>query len=317
MVHKVGVIGLGTVGSRFVEQFASHQAFEVVGAWDISPEACALHDSKVKICNRPEEVVASADLVYIAVPPLHHEQYVWECVSQKTAIFCEKPLGIDLEKSKELVDAVSGSEIPAGVNFVFSSAPSAIEMQSRLADHELGKIIRVDLRLHFAKWPRLWHENAQWLKLRDQGGWTREVASHFFFLICRVFGRLNLEAGFVRYEDGPLGTLCEDAAMATFSTSSFPVMFTGSSNGSGPDIVELTIRGSDGALRIWDWYRLQEATFSEWKDLFPQSREQLGTEAYSQQLDQLDLMMRGLPHEIATFSEALQVQEYVETLLSL
>ena len=105
--------------------------------------------------------------------------------------------------------------------------------------------------------------------------------------------------------------------MATFSTSSFPVMFTGSSNGSGPDIVELTIRGSDGALRIWDWYRLQEATFSEWKDLFPQSREQLGTEAYSQQLDQLDLMMRGLPHEIATFSEALQVQEYVETLLSL
>ena len=40
MAHRVGIIGLGTVGSRFVEQFARHEAFDLVAAWDPDAEAC-------------------------------------------------------------------------------------------------------------------------------------------------------------------------------------------------------------------------------------------------------------------------------------
>lgn len=316
MVHRVGIIGLGTVGSRFVEQFNRHSAFDLTAAWDVDPEARSIHNGSVNICSSADEVIADSDLVYIAVPPHHHHDYVLSCIAGDTAIFCEKPLGIDLRSSRELVDAVMRSGLPAGVNFVFSAAPSARELQHKVASGGLGELTRVDLRLHFSKWPRAWHENAQWLRLRDQGGWIREVASHFIFLASRLLGPITMESGDVYFEDGPDGILCEQIGLARFTSSSAPLTLAGTSQGAGPDVVDLTIRGTNASARIWDWYQLQQADGDQWIDLFQSKREVLGVDAYTAQLDQLDRMMNGNHHTIATFAEALSVQECVEALLA-
>ena len=316
MVHRVGIIGLGTVGSRFVEQFNNHSEFELVAAWDMDPTACSIHEGSVNLRSGADEVIADSDLVYIAVPPHHHHDYVMRCVAADTAIFCEKPLGIDLVSSQELVHAVADSGLPAGVNFVFGAAPSARELQRKVANKELGEVTRVDLRLHFAQWPRAWHEKAQWLRLRDQGGWIREVASHFIFLAARLIGPITMESGDVYFEDGPTGALCEQIGLARFASNSTPFTLAGTSRGVGPDVVDLTIRGTRGSVRIWDWYQLQQADGDEWVDLFQSDREVLGANAYTAQLDQLDLMMEGEEHTIATFAEALSVQESVEELLA-
>ncbi len=316
MAHRVGIIGLGTVGSRFVEQFNLHNAFDLVAAWDVDPNACSSHKDLVRITANAAEVIAESDLVYIAVPPMHHERYVRECLENDTAIFCEKPLGVDLQTSRQLVAEVNQSGLPAGVNFVFSSAPAAIELQQRLGSQELGEVLRADLRLHFSQWPRGWHEKAQWLRLRDQGGWVREVVSHFIFLATRALGPVTLENSYVQYEDGPDGSLCEQTALAVFSSQTVPLTLAGTSHGHGPDVVDLTLRGTDGSLRVWDWYRLQSATADDWVDIFPATREQLGVDAYAAQLHQLERMVDGDQHTIATFDEALRVQELVESLLS-
>ena len=39
--HQVGIIGLGTVGARFVEQFNLHERFELSACWDASDDARA------------------------------------------------------------------------------------------------------------------------------------------------------------------------------------------------------------------------------------------------------------------------------------
>ena len=316
MVHNVGIIGLGTVGSRFVEQFNNHGAFELVAAWDADPEACSLHAGSVKICSGADEVISASDLVYVAVPPKHHRDYVLSCIAAQTAIFCEKPLGIDLVSSRELVDAVERSDLPAGVNFVFSAAPSARELQYKVMNGELGKLTRVDLRLHFSSWPRTWHEKAQWLRLRDQGGWIREVVSHFIFLVSRLLGPISMESGDVYFEDGPDGVLCEQIGLARFTSSSAHVTLAGTSHGAGPDVVDLTIRGTNASARIWDWYQLQQTDGDRWVDCFESDRAALGSDAYTAQLDQLDRMMKGQDHTIGTFAEALSVQECVEGLLA-
>ena len=64
MVHRVGIIGLGTVGSRFVEQFNRHSAFDLTAAWDVDPEARSIHNGSVNICSSADEVIADSDLVY-------------------------------------------------------------------------------------------------------------------------------------------------------------------------------------------------------------------------------------------------------------
>ncbi len=320
MAHRVGIIGLGTVGSRFVEQFSAHPDFDLVAAWDPDPEACSAHRQAVRIAADAAEVVDAADVVYIAVPPLFHRLYVEACVAADTAIFCEKPLGIDVTESRELVDLVASSGLPAGVNFVFGAAPSATRLQAALTagedgTTEIGEIVRGDLRLHFAEWPRAWHARAQWLRLRDQGGWIREVVSHFVFLAHRTLGPLRLETSTVAYPDGPHGESCEVDAFARFSAGGHPLVMIGTSEGVGPDVVDFTIRGTAGSLRILDWYRLQTADGDGWSDALGSDRSALAADAYSAQLDALCSMLDGEPTTIATFAEALAVQEVVEAIL--
>ena len=266
--HRVGIIGLGTVGSRFVEQFGLHEQFQLVAAWDPDPAACALHAEAVDIAPDAATVIDTADVVYVAVPPLFHREYVEACLAAGTAVFCEKPLGIDVDESRELVAAVEASGLPAGVNFVFSGAPSARALESLAAEGELGAPRSAELRLHFGEWPRAWHAKAQWLKLRDQGGWVREVVSHFLFVAARVLGPLRLVSSQLTYPDGPEGVASEADGVARFDAGGTPLLMLGTSEGGGGDVVDLTIRGRDGAARIWEiWRWPRSIRFSRFFDL--------------------------------------------------
>lgn len=316
MEHSVGIIGLGTVGSRFVEQFNLHESFDLVAAWDPDSAACKANEKEVHIAGSASAVIEAADLVYIAVPPLFHDEYVRKCVAADSAIFCEKPLGIDITQSRELVALVNNAETPAGVNFVFSAAPSATKMSEIVGQPEFGKIIRCDLDLHFQDWPRPWHVNAQWLRDRDQGGWVREVVSHFLFIINRSLGTTSVNDVLISYPDGPEGKLAETDLLASLDSGGKPLAIKGTSGGAGPDIVNLTIRGTNSAVRIWDWYRLQVCEDGDWRDLLGTDRAELGMNAYVDQLDQLALMIEGETSLIASFDEALAVQEIVEEILS-
>lgn len=315
MAHRIGIIGLGTVGARFVEQFNQHDDFELVAAWDPDPVACAAQAADVDVVDDASRVIAASDAVYIAVPPLFHRGYVEQCVDAGVAIFCEKPLGIDVEESRLLVDLVEASALPAGVNFVFSAAPAARELQRRIASGAIGQVVRGDLRLHFADWPRAWHAKAQWLRLRDQGGWLREVASHFVFVAQRILGPLSLDTAAVTHPDGPSGILCETDALVRLHGAEASMVMIGTSGGVGPDVNDLTIRGTTGSLRVWDWYRLQHTSGSEWTDLLGADRSVLAADAYRTQLDQLSRLLDGDTSTIATFAEALAVQELVEAIL--
>jgi len=317
VVHRIGIIGLGTVGARFVDQFNLHDDFDLVAAWDPDRGACATHCDRVAIVDDAAAVIALVDAVYIAVPPLFHREYVAACVAADVAVFCEKPLGIDVAESRALVELVATSGVPAGVNFVFSASPSAVELAERIQQGTIGDIVRGDLRLHFAEWPRAWHAKAQWLKLRDQGGWIREVVSHFLFVANRVLGPLTLDHAIVTFPDGADGQLSEIDALARLSTpNGTPLVMIGTGEGVGPDVVDLTIRGTIGSLRLVDWYHLQSSDGGDWQDLLGTDRVELGANAYISQLNELSKMLSGDPHSIATFAEALAVQELVEQMLT-
>ena len=116
-------------------------------------------------------------------------------------------------------------------------------MQQMVTDSELGDLVHADLRFHFSQWPRAWHDNAQWLRFRDQGGWVAK-SSHTLFSSQSNSGRPQARCSHVRYEDGSDGSLCETTALAHLSSPSVPVSLAGTSVGAGSDVVDLTLRGS-------------------------------------------------------------------------
>ncbi len=309
-IHRVGIIGLGTVGARFVDQFGQHPSFEVVAGWDQSPTACAAFRDRITVTDDASEVINAADLVYIAVPPAAHAQYVRMAVQTRTAIFCEKPLGTDVNDSARIVELVEGSGLPAAVNFVHGSAPASVEMGRLLAEHD--DIESAHLRLHFPEWPRAWQAAATWLGGSMEGGWTREVGSHYLFCARRMLGPLTVMMSHVRRAND---ATAEDLVTAAVDAGDTPLAFTGSSGSAGREVNEFMVRTVSRSYRIVDWYRL-EATdeHGEWATIDLGEGPTPNLTAYRAQVDQLAALLEGRAHHLPTFAEAFDVQQAVERI---
>jgi predicted dehydrogenase len=312
----VAIIGLGTVGRRFIEQFIKHDGFTLIGGFDVgeAARAGAANDFGIAIFESADELVDNpgVDLVYIATPPLFHEQYVDQVQAAGKAIFCEKPLGVDNDATRAMVKRIEAGSAPAAVNYVFGAAPSAVEMVSQVTSGACGDVQGADIRLHFCRWPRDWQAQATWLRDRDQGGWVREVVSHYVFLVHRLFGPATIEQVHVGYPDD--GT-SEQSLAAVLDCAGTTVRIVGTSDAAGADEVEFTVRGSDRSFRLTNWYQLSSAAGDgPWEAVLPDDAI-APPAAYAAQLGQVAAMATGGDHVLATFAEAFAVQELVEALL--
>lgn len=315
MTHQVGIIGLGVVGRRTLANMTAHADFEVVAAWDSNLEACvaAVNDVPgLAVASDASAVIDSdAEAVYIATPPLFHHEYVISVLEAGKAIFCEKPLGINVAESRALTARVEASGLKSAVNFVFGSAPAAVELVRKVRAGELGAIAGADIRLHFTTWPRVWQEAASWLKKRDQGGFVREVVSHFIYLVERMFGPASIAGASVHY---PGGNTAETMMTARLDCEGTQVTIAGSVGGLGPDQVECTVWGERASYRLSDWYWLSMSSGGQWTGA-PGDIDDPRKAAYMAQLDNLAAMLDDRPHTMPSFREALRVQELIEALL--
>ena len=164
------------------------------------------------------------DVVYVAVPPLAHAALVRASIAAGKAVFCEKPLGIDLDESRALVQEVAQSGRPAAVNFPFASsaAVQAIAEAISAPDFDLPAL---EIRTRFHQWPREWQASAAWLNQSDQGGFTREVLSHFVYLALRLPGPRRLQ-GAVALQ--PVAGLAQTWVTGSLVAGSAPGSFPGS-----------------------------------------------------------------------------------------
>lgn len=311
MVYRVGIIGLGIMGQRMLGNMRLHDGFDVVAVYDPLRSLPGLN-----YVDNAQSLIESddVDLVYIACPPDYHAEYAIMTANAGKPVFCEKPLGVDVGQSRDLVDKIEAAGIPNAVNFSFAANPGRAFLKSKRASGDFGAIDAIDVRLHFAKWPRGWQDAATWLAERKQGGYVREVLSHFIYLTESVFGKLQLNDAIVRYPDGPNGISAESHVLADLSCGNIPVSIAGGVGGTGPDRIEFTVWGQKQSCKLDDWYTAFLSDGSEWTPAMTDIDDprQVGR---VQQLDHLAAFMRGEAHELPDFRAALSVQEIIEDIL--
>jgi predicted dehydrogenase len=320
MPQKIALIGLGVMGQRMVGNMHDHDAFIAQSAWDPVDAACRLvRDTypEITIGTSADEIINSpeTDAVYIACPPLWHSDYVDLAVEAGKPIFCEKPLGVDVAESRAMVEKVEASGLVNAVNFPFGKAVAVDLIRSEFAADALGEIQGIDARFHFSTWPRDWQMDAEeWLSRRVQGGFTREVFSHYVFLIERLFGPASLVSGNVRYPDGPDGEMSESHLLAQLDCSGTPISVAGSVGGVGPDLVEFIIWGSRRSYRLHNWYHLQSSDGGEWQEANTHIDDPR-KESHRRMLENFIALLEVRENTMPTFREALSVQVLVENIL--
>ena len=317
MQHGVAVIGLGIMGTRMLGSLTLHDGFRPVVAWDPSRRACdaavAAHPELEIATDAASAISASGvDVVYIACPPAAHVEYATMAAEAGKAVYCEKPLAVEPAESEQLVALVTERAVANVVNFPFAASPSIDFIEGELASGALGEIVGVELRLHFVPWPRGWQQDAAWLSHRAEGGYVREVGSHFVFLVEKLFGPAELVDSSVDYPDD--GVSCETRFSARLDCAGIPVSLRGTSVGVGPDVVEFTVWGSDRSIRLDNWAEVYVASGGDWE-----RQEIYGSDPRRENnarfFGDLANLLQGRPNTMATFADALSVQRIVESIL--
>jgi len=317
MKPSIAFIGLGVMGHRMLTNMTTHGGFNLAWAWDPNPESCRVVEQQyggIKIGSSAEQVITApdVDVVYIASPPQSHKEYATAAARAGKTVYCEKPLGVDIAESRALVEEVEATGVLNVVNFPFVDAQAVNMMQAKLADGSVGDVAGVDLRLHFSSWPRGWQHSASWLAERSEGGFVREVGSHYVFLIEKLFGPATFIDASVHYPNDE--TLCETHFLARLECNGLPISFAGGAGGVGPDRVEFTVWGSKTSYRLWDWNKLKSTTGDDWVDEL-QHMEDPRQDGYGRVLDNFLGMLKGDAHTMVPLRAALSVQKIVEQIL--
>jgi predicted dehydrogenase len=260
-------------------------------------------------------VIEASDCLHIASPPSSHLDYLARCCEAGRAALCEKPLATDVPAASRAVAALVRSGARVGVNFPFASSFAVDQLLRWRSDGVIGTPRAIEIDVAFAAWPRFWQRDAiSWLDGRGDGGFTREVVSHFLFLSRRMFGPLMLHAATCSY---PEAGRSERAITARLEAGSMSVTLRGSV-GTTPkdDHNTWTLIGDKGRIRLRDWSYAEREDAGLWQeapDAIP--NEKARPLVLARQLDKVAALTRGEVTNLATLEDALDVQRVVEAIL--
>ena len=321
--HHLGIIGLGIMGQRMLARLETHPRLRPVIAWDPNPEACAAMRARypsLLIAPSAEALIATPGLhaLYVAAPPSQHLSLSSRAFDAGLAVICEKPLSTDLAGAGRLVRRIAAEHLRAGVNFVLAGSPGLALLQTHFgaASREpLGPLRDVEIELAFLSWPRPWQSSAgPWLSRRAEGGFTREVLSHFIFVLQRVLGPATVVAQRVTYPED--GVSAETTLRAELMCGRVPVRISGRV---APDVEAGTVehnrmvwRTAQGEIEARNWLRDIELRREGGA---PQHIDTTPDDLMVDQQQQWVAMIDGQSHSLPDFAEALAVQRTIETLL--
>jgi predicted dehydrogenase len=315
----IGIVGFGIMGERLLRAAIGHEAVRLAGVHDPSPQAAGRLQAipgAPALLGSVEEVIRHSDLVYIATPPGLHLPIAEQAVAAGRAIFLEKPLSNDTPAARDFVQRAEAEGWRAAVNFPMASSPAVAQLQQWRDAGATGTPQALEIEVAFARWPRGWQQDAaSWLAKRQEGGFCREVVSHFLFLTGRQMGQLLLEEADVTWGEGDA---CESAVRARLLAGGLEVTLRGGVGTTDRDDTNSwTLTGPAGSIRLRDWSfaeRLVEGSWQPAPDAIP--NEKMRPMVLKGQLDKAAAMTRGEAHSLATLREALEVQVTVEGILA-
>ncbi len=315
---RLAIIGAGIMGERMLRAALDHapDVATVVAVWDAAPAALDRIAATLPALPRAvsaDAAIEAAECVYVATPPATHIAYAGKAFDAGRAVFLEKPLATDVPAAQTFVRRFADRR--AAVNFPFASSFAVERLRTWLAEGAAGPAYaRLDIDVAFATWPRAWqHAAAGWLDAPAEGGFTREVVSHFLFLARRLLGPLQLGSATVERPAGATERRIEARAQA----GAVPVHLTGAvGETTADDHNTWTLRGT-GAVRLRDWSLAErERPDGSWAtDPDAGPNERMRPLVLRRQLEGVARMTRGEPHHLATLQEALEVQAIVEAIL--
>jgi myo-inositol 2-dehydrogenase / D-chiro-inositol 1-dehydrogenase len=151
--RRIGVIGVGRIGRMHADLLARHvPGVTVPAVYDSDPDSARTvgADLGVPVAASVAEVLASPDVdaVAICTSTPTHAGLIVEAARAGKAIFCEKPVSLDLDEVDRALRAVEEARVPFQIGFNRRFDPGHASVHEAVAAGELGdpRLVRITSR---------------------------------------------------------------------------------------------------------------------------------------------------------------------------
>jgi predicted dehydrogenase len=143
---RIGFFGAGLIAGFHARSLAASGAdFAFAGVHDPDPGRAAEFASwtGATVCSDTKDVLDSCDAVYVCSWTSEHPALVGLAVDAGKAVFCEKPLAVDLAGATAMAAAVAKAGVTNQVGLVLRSSPSLAFLEHLIADPESGRLLSI------------------------------------------------------------------------------------------------------------------------------------------------------------------------------
>ncbi len=161
---KVGVVGVGALGSAHARVYHELQTCQLVAIFDIDDEKNRLTASQynLPICRDLEELIAKCDAVSVVTPTDTHCPVAMKIIGRKKHVFIEKPVTPGVAEAETLAARASARGVTVAVGHIehFNPAFTAVAGElgnprfieahrlNRFSPRGLGTAIILELMIH-------------------------------------------------------------------------------------------------------------------------------------------------------------------------
>ena len=254
---NIGIIGTGVVAERIINATNVHPRANIKGIYDNNPEKLKEVIDKYDLLGvdsykgllEDNEI----DIIYLAVPPKYHYPIALDIFESGKHFICEKPLANSTEEAESMAKISKEKNIVTAMNFPTIYSKAFEKIDSLLKEGFIGDVARIEFQGYFTNWPRLWQQN-NWIDTREQGGFVREVITHYIQIIQRLFGEIENVVSFIEYPEDPKKS--EKGIIAKGKIGDMQVLINAIADIGMKEDLAFKIFGSRGSIFLKNWREL-------------------------------------------------------------
>ena len=143
---KIGVIGTGSIATRFAEEVAHVQRTYIYSAYSPDEKELERYCDKFGItndCESVEEMMENVDAVYIASPYLTHYQYAKMAMLSGKHVLCETPFTQTYKETQELYQLAEKKGLVLVLAWKTAFCPSFIQILDIIRQGVVGEAVEL------------------------------------------------------------------------------------------------------------------------------------------------------------------------------
>ncbi len=145
---RVGFLGAGLIAEHHARGLSATDDATIVACYDIEPERCARFAAShgAQALESVEAVVAASDAIYVCAWTAAHPDLVSVAVDAGRAVFCEKPLAVDLATVEDMTERVRQAGVVNQVGLVLRRSPAFRWVAETIRTRDVGRLMSIVFR---------------------------------------------------------------------------------------------------------------------------------------------------------------------------